>query len=86
MRRVSPVSKIDIATLKSMVQGGEVDTVIIAAADMQSRFFGKRCCADFFLAEAIHGINICSNNLARVDSIDVFYYCPSSETYCHGYR
>lgn len=57
------MSKIDIATLKSMVQGGEVDTVIIAAADMQSRFFGKRCCADFFLAEAIHGINICSNNL-----------------------
>ena len=66
------MSQTDIATLKSMVQGGEVDTVIIAAADMQSRFFGKRCCADFFLAEVIHGINICSNNLVWDIELNIF--------------
>ncbi|BAF60479.1 glutamine synthetase [Pelotomaculum thermopropionicum SI] len=57
------MTKIDTGILKSMIDRGEIDTVIIAAADMQSRFFGKRCCADFFLSEAVHGINICSNNL-----------------------
>ncbi|MCL6611577.1 MAG: glutamine synthetase family protein [Peptococcaceae bacterium] len=57
------MANMDISTLKSMADRGEIDTVIIAAADMQARLFGKRCCADFFLSEAVHGINICSNNL-----------------------
>jgi glutamine synthetase len=52
-----------MTTLKTMIRRNEIDTVIIAACDMQGRLFGKRCCADFFLSGAIHGINICSNNL-----------------------
>lgn len=57
------MGKLDITTLESMIRRGDIDTVIIAACDMQARLFGKRCCADFFLSEAINGINICSNNL-----------------------
>lgn len=39
---------IDLNRLQDMVVNGHIETVIIAAADMQGKLFGKRVTADYF--------------------------------------
>ncbi len=47
--------------LKSLVDGGEIETVIIAFCDHYGRLLGKRLDADFFLAEAAQqGTHACN--------------------------
>lgn len=53
--------------LRSRVEAGEIDTVLVAIADMQGRLQGKRCGARYFLEEVVqHGTEGC-NYLMAVD-------------------
>ncbi|GAA3092138.1 hypothetical protein GCM10017562_74200 [Streptomyces roseofulvus] len=51
--RTAPLAAED---LRSLVAGGEIDTVVLAFPDMQGRLQGKRFAAKFFLDEVLaHG-------------------------------
>src|ERR1700704_7071147 len=53
--------------LKSQIERGEIDTVLLALCDMQGRLQGKRLTAEHFLEEvAEHGAEGC-NYLLAVD-------------------
>ncbi|MGR4884297.1 glutamine synthetase family protein [Streptomyces sp. LARHCF249] len=57
-----------IEELRSLVAGGEIDTVVLAFPDMQGRLQGKRFAAQFFLDEVLaHGTEGC-NYLLAVDT------------------
>ncbi|MEU9235464.1 glutamine synthetase family protein [Streptomyces subrutilus] len=57
-----------IEELRSLVAGGEIDTVVMAFPDMQGRLQGKRFAAQFFLDEVLaHGTEGC-NYLLAVDT------------------
>lgn len=63
-----------------LVDDGDVDTVIVAFADMQGRLVGKRVSARFFLEEAVaHGVECCNYLLAvDVENNTVDGYAMSS--------
>jgi glutamine synthetase len=49
---------LDLDRLRQLVEAGEIDTVVVAFADMQGRLLGKRAAARFFLdsvVEETHG-------------------------------
>jgi glutamine synthetase len=53
--------------LRSLVENGTVDTVLVAITDMQGRLQGKRCAAEYFLNEVVpHATEAC-NYLLAVD-------------------
>ncbi|MBA2415213.1 MAG: glutamine synthetase, partial [Geodermatophilaceae bacterium] len=53
--------------LRSMVDDGRVDTVLVAMTDMQGRLQGKRCGAEYFLDQVVgHATEAC-NYLLAVD-------------------
>ncbi|RFU86416.1 glutamine synthetase [Streptomyces triticagri] len=59
---------LDVEELRDLVDGGEIDTVVLAFPDMQGRLQGKRFDAGFFLAEVLeHGTEGC-NYLLAVDA------------------
>ncbi|SBS71410.1 Glutamate--putrescine ligase [uncultured Mycobacterium sp.] len=66
--------------LDAMVAAGEIDTVIVAFADMQGRLTGKRVAARLFVEEvAAHGAECCNYLLAvDVDMNTVDGYAMSS--------
>lgn len=68
------------AELESMVAAGEIDTVIVAFADMQGRLTGKRISAELFVDDvAAHGAECCNYLLAvDVDNNTVDGYAISS--------
>ncbi len=52
--------KLDLETLKQLIESGEIDTVVVAMTDMQGRLIGKRVAGRFFLdsvMEETHGCN-----------------------------
>ncbi|WP_436497070.1 glutamine synthetase family protein [Actinokineospora sp. HUAS TT18] len=56
-----------VAELRTLVDAGTVDTVLVAITDMQGRLQGKRCAAEYFLAEVVpHATEAC-NYLLAVD-------------------
>ena len=56
---------LDLDGLGRLVESGEVDTVVVAIADMQGRLQGKRCDARYFLEEVVaSGIEGCDYLLA----------------------
>ena len=58
MTRPSMLSMIE---LQQLVESGDVDTVVVAFADMQGRLVGKRVAAEHFLAEvADHVVTLSS--------------------------
>jgi glutamine synthetase len=58
---------VSVERLRELVDQGEVDTVLVAIADMQGRLQGKRCGARYFLDEVLeHGAEGC-NYLMAVD-------------------
>ena len=62
-----PTGNLDLDGLRSRIEAGEIDTVIVAFADMQGRLVGKRASARLFLEEiAGHGAEAC-NYLLAVD-------------------
>ncbi len=51
--------------LRSEVESGAIDTVVVAFTDMQGRLMGKRLHAEFFLEDAVeHGVEGCNYLLA----------------------
>ncbi|NDL58503.1 glutamine synthetase family protein [Phytoactinopolyspora mesophila] len=51
--------------LRALVDNGQIDTVLVAATDMQGRLQGKRCAAPYFLdVVAPHAAEACSYLLA----------------------
>jgi glutamine synthetase len=58
---------LSVDELRRLVASGEIDTVLVAIADMQGRLQGKRCGARYFLEEVVgHGTEGC-NYLLAVD-------------------
>ena len=51
-------------TLKSLVEAGEIDTVLTCIVDMQGRLMGKRFTASHFVASAWHETHCCNYLLA----------------------
>ncbi len=57
----------ELKELRALVDGGHVDTVLVAMTDMQGRLQGKRCSARYFLEEVVpHAAEAC-NYLLAVD-------------------
>ena len=53
--------------LRTLVENGTIDTVLVAITDMQGRLQGKRCAAEYFLNEVVpHATEAC-NYLLAVD-------------------
>lgn len=43
------MGRLDVDSLRAAAQAGEIDTVVLAAVDMQGRLMGKRLSVDYFL-------------------------------------
>ncbi|WP_080836509.1 glutamine synthetase family protein [Cohnella massiliensis] len=71
------MSRLDLAQLARMAEGGEIRSVVIAAVDMQGKLFGKRVPVSYFLEEAKDGIHTCALNFAWDVSLNfgAFDYC-----------
>jgi glutamine synthetase len=71
---------LSLTDLDGLVTAGEIDTVIVAFADMQGRLIGKRVAGRFFVDDvAAHGAECCSYLLAvDVDNNTVPGYAMSS--------
>jgi glutamine synthetase len=72
--------RLDLETLRSEVEAGRIDTVLIAMTDMQGRLQGKRLTASHFLDEVVkHDAEGCNYLLAvDVDMNTVEGYAMSS--------
>ncbi len=56
-----------VEQLRTQVDDGQIDTVLVALTDMQGRLQGKRCAARYFLDEVVpHAAEAC-NYLLAVD-------------------
>ena len=63
----NPASFLAVEELSDLVDTGEIDTVVVAATDIQGRLQGKRMGARFFIEDALdHGTEGC-NYLLAVD-------------------
>jgi glutamine synthetase len=63
----NPAPFLTVEELRDLVDTGEIDTVVVAATDIQGRLQGKRLGARFFLEDALdHGTEGC-NYLLAVD-------------------
>ena len=71
---------LSLEDLRTRIERGEVDTVVVAATDMQGRLQGKRMHAGFFLSDVLdHGTEGCNYLLAvDVDMNTVSGYAISS--------
>jgi glutamine synthetase len=62
---------LNLDDLRSEVESGAIDTVVVAFTDMQGRLMGKRLHAGFFLDEAVeHGVEGCNYLLALEMEMD----------------
>jgi len=62
---------ITLEELRSDVESGAIDTVVVAFTDMQGRLMGKRLHGEFFLEEAVeHGVEGCNYLLALEMEMD----------------
>ncbi len=50
---------LDLDTLRTMIEAGGIDTVVVCFPDMQGRLMGKRVTGRFFLDHAIHEMHAC---------------------------
>lgn len=76
---------LSVGELRSELDTGRIDTVLLVIVDMQGRLQGKRCSARYFLYEVLkHGAEACNYLLAvDVDMNTVDGYASSS--WEHGY-
>ena len=73
-------ASLTVDQLRSLIEAGEIDTVVVAFTDMQGRLQGKRCHAQFFLDDVLdHASEACNYLLAvDVDMNTVSGYAMSS--------
>ncbi|MEV4974355.1 glutamine synthetase family protein [Streptomyces scopuliridis] len=74
-----------VEELRVLVEGGEIDTVVLAFPDMQGRLQGKRFAARFFLDDVLeHGTEGCNYLLAvdtEMNTVDGY----AMSSWDHGY-
>ena len=63
-RQAEKTAKLSLEQLIRQLKSGEVDTVVIAFADMQGRLMGKRLTAPYFLDHVDEGLHACDYLLA----------------------
>ena len=63
-RRPDSSAKLSLEQLVRQLKAGEVDTVIIAIADLQGRLMGKRLTGPYFLDHVDEGLHACDYLLA----------------------
>src|SRR5438067_177431 len=63
-RRQEKTAKLTLEELVRQTKAGEVDTVIIAIADLQGRLMGKRLTGPYFLDHVDEGLHACDYLLA----------------------
>src|SRR5437879_13635381 len=63
-RRPEKTAKITLEELVRQTKAGEVDTIIIAIADLQGRLMGKRLTGPYFLDHVDEGLHACDYLLA----------------------
>ena len=85
-RSASQAGYLTVDELRSMVDDGRIDTVLVAMTDMQGRLQGKRCSARYFLEEVVaHATEACNYLLAvDVDMNTVDGYAMSSWSSGYG--
>lgn len=59
--------RLSLDELRSLVESGRIDTVVLAICDMQGRLQGKRCDASYFLDEVVANQAEACNYLLAVD-------------------
>src|SRR5882757_8606678 len=64
----SDAHRLDVARLRELVGSGQLDTVELAAVDLQGRLQGRRLNAEFFLAEVLKGGQECQSYLLATDA------------------
>src|SRR5438094_6961798 len=64
LHRKEKTAKITLEDLVRQTKAGEVDTVIIAIADLQGRLMGKRLTGPYFLDHVDEGLHACDYLLA----------------------
>ena len=57
---------LDLNALERLIKAKEIDTVVLAFADMQGRLVGKRMTGHYFLDSLEHGTHAC-NYLLTLD-------------------
>src|SRR5215475_886795 len=66
----------NLASLRSKIKSGQIDTVIVAFPDVFGRLVGKRCTGQFFMdSVACHGTHGCNYLLTvniEMDPLDGF--------------
>ncbi len=58
--------RLDLETLRGLIESGEIDTVVVCFPDMQGRLAGKRVTGHFFLEAVVEETHAC-NYLLTVD-------------------
>ncbi len=73
---------LNLGELRTAVQSGTIDTVVVGFVDMQGRLMGKRLDGDYFLEHADHGVDVCSSLLTLDMESDITpgYEVASLET------
>ena len=56
---------LDLEHLQSLVERGEIDTVVVCFPDMQGRLMGKRVTGHFFCEHVVHEMHVCDYLLAN---------------------
>jgi glutamine synthetase len=81
-----PIGMLSVEQLRSLIDQGSIDTVLVAITDMQGRLQGKRCAARYFLEEVLpHGAEGCNYLMAvDVDMNTVEGYAISSWSRGYG--
>ena len=50
---------LDVPGLRALVEGGEIDTVLVCFPDMQGRLIGKRVTGRFFVEKCLDEMHVC---------------------------
>src|SRR3954467_14650895 len=67
LRGMTRKGMLTLDELRTAVQDGSIDTVLVAFTDMQGRLQGKRCAAEYFLDEVVGNAAEACNYLLAVD-------------------
>ncbi|MDJ0958361.1 MAG: glutamine synthetase family protein [Arenicellales bacterium] len=56
---------LELKQLESLVEQGEIDTIVVCFPDMQGRLMGKRVTGHFFCEHVVHEMHVCDYLLAN---------------------
>ena len=56
--------RLDLDSLRTLIESDEIDTVLVCIPDMQGRLVGKRVTGHFFLSHGVEELHVCGYLLA----------------------